>query len=550
MTHPDEPAEHDAYLRSALRHAPDAALVPSDALNEAILLRARSATASVSRPSLASTGADVGTRSNDRGSRFTIETTRWRRLAALWAWLGQPAVATGFAGLMVATLVGVMWWDRPLDEAMPPRTERRAAADLAARASAPAGKVSAEAQAFDPAEAAGVPTQASDVDAQAKARKTDRVRQDNPIAMADQPRQSVRQAPSSPAPVPEPSARSRMRAEPGGSAGSQSAVPPLGDAATAERVPQAFPSPAQRLADALNGAPEAARKSRAAEPSAMAESPAARGRVAEAPGAPGLTPAHAPTPAPSPMPAHAEAQPEAPAAAPRARALAKAEAQAPSTAQAQEQTQMPGTPSREAPLGAAATGTTPGAGPVAPVQPGSESAARAAPSRRSAAVGNAEPHFDQRREPSRSESSPDDRLALRELSKSTALRTGNSQLSTLRAAVATEPSRWTWTTEDGSVRPVSSELQRWLARLDAAAAAFADTGPAAAGSVADPKDALRADRQAPVRTLTLLRDGQRHTTLRIGDSVEAIVGGAGSGRWQARLAPREAAALRSSVPDR
>src|SRR3954469_15367119 len=89
VTRPNEPAEHDAYLRSALRHAPDAALVPSDALNEAILQRARSATAPVSRPSLASAGADVRPGSNGRGSRSATTTTRWHRLAALCAWFGQ-----------------------------------------------------------------------------------------------------------------------------------------------------------------------------------------------------------------------------------------------------------------------------------------------------------------------------------------------------------------------------------------------------------------------------------------------------------------------------
>ncbi|MFT3954062.1 MAG: hypothetical protein QM722_06605 [Piscinibacter sp.] len=51
-----------------------------------------------------------------------------RTLSAWWSWLARPPVAAGFAGLMVATVVGVMWWDRPLEEALPPREEAVVAA--------------------------------------------------------------------------------------------------------------------------------------------------------------------------------------------------------------------------------------------------------------------------------------------------------------------------------------------------------------------------------------------------------------------------------------
>src|SRR4051794_41312432 len=93
VTRPNEPAEHDAHLRSALRHAPDAALVPSDALNEAILQRARLATAPVSRPSLASAGADVSPGSNGRGSRAATPTNPWDPPAPPCASVCPPAVA-------------------------------------------------------------------------------------------------------------------------------------------------------------------------------------------------------------------------------------------------------------------------------------------------------------------------------------------------------------------------------------------------------------------------------------------------------------------------
>jgi hypothetical protein len=119
----------------------------------------------------------------------------------------------------------------------------------------------------------------------------------------------------------------------------------------------------------------------------------------------------------------------------------------------------------------------------------------------------------------------------------------------LRAALVAEPGRWTWTTDDGSVRPATAELQRWLARLDAAATAADDTG-SATEAPAGPNDVPSADRPLPVRTITLLRDGQRHTSLRVADDVEATAAQSPGGRWQARLSARDAAALRASVPER
>jgi hypothetical protein len=36
-----------------------------------------------------------------------------------WSWLARPQVAAGFASVMAATLVGMLWWDRPMDETQP-----------------------------------------------------------------------------------------------------------------------------------------------------------------------------------------------------------------------------------------------------------------------------------------------------------------------------------------------------------------------------------------------------------------------------------------------
>jgi hypothetical protein len=89
--------ERDAHLRAALRHAPDADLQPPPALSALILKEAQAKARNASAPS--------------RAPRQT--------LLRVWDWLARPSVATGFAGVMVATLVGLMWWDQPMDEALP-----------------------------------------------------------------------------------------------------------------------------------------------------------------------------------------------------------------------------------------------------------------------------------------------------------------------------------------------------------------------------------------------------------------------------------------------
>ncbi|MEQ1685371.1 MAG: hypothetical protein ABL916_17130 [Burkholderiaceae bacterium] len=91
----------DAWLAQALRHAPDANADAPPALSDMILREARAA----ARPPAASARA------------ASIGPLQW--LASAWGWLARPPVAAGFASVMVATLVGVMWWDQPLDETLP-----------------------------------------------------------------------------------------------------------------------------------------------------------------------------------------------------------------------------------------------------------------------------------------------------------------------------------------------------------------------------------------------------------------------------------------------
>ena len=94
-----EDAERDAWLREALRHAPDAGAAPPSVVSAAILAEARAAAA-----------RSAGTPALPRGSVVPANP-----FLMLWRWLARPAVATGFASVMAATLVGLMWWDRPMD---------------------------------------------------------------------------------------------------------------------------------------------------------------------------------------------------------------------------------------------------------------------------------------------------------------------------------------------------------------------------------------------------------------------------------------------------
>ena len=107
----DDP-ERDAWLRAALAHAPNADIAAPPALSAAILRDA-------ARPQAARAPA------------------LWRRWLDAWSWLARPPVAAGFASVTVATVVGVMWWGRPIDEAMP-------RAPVPMRAEAPAAAASAE----------------------------------------------------------------------------------------------------------------------------------------------------------------------------------------------------------------------------------------------------------------------------------------------------------------------------------------------------------------------------------------------------------------------
>lgn len=111
----DEPV--DAHLRAALRHAPDAQALPPAAVSAAILSQARAA----SRPGTAA-----------RTSPSFLARLRQACLA-----LSQPALSAGLASVMVAGVVGLMWWDRVPEEVAAPQ-------EVSRETSAPSAKPDAQ----------------------------------------------------------------------------------------------------------------------------------------------------------------------------------------------------------------------------------------------------------------------------------------------------------------------------------------------------------------------------------------------------------------------
>lgn len=96
----DAPDDTDRWLREALRHAPDAHEPVPPALADTILRAARAQTLQA-RP---------------RPAPVPAPRTRW------WAWLdalARPQVSGAIASVMLATVLGLMWWDMPVDVAVP-----------------------------------------------------------------------------------------------------------------------------------------------------------------------------------------------------------------------------------------------------------------------------------------------------------------------------------------------------------------------------------------------------------------------------------------------
>jgi hypothetical protein len=232
MTTPrDDEPPRDAWLREALRHAPDADAAPPAELSAAILRHARDAVKSAARPAASS-----------------------HPLLRLRSWLARPPVAAGFATVMVATLVGVMWWDKPLDETLP-RSEPPAAtvAQSSAPAPAPASiatPLAAAAPPRAPEEAAKAATRAAKEAAPATpARRDDaRERASTERARSAAPAAAPPPPAASPAPAPAPAPANESPAKPASADARDDAAAQRG--AAAQGFAKAAPAPAPAAAPA------------------------------------------------------------------------------------------------------------------------------------------------------------------------------------------------------------------------------------------------------------------------------------------------------------
>ncbi len=159
----DDDLPRDAWLREALRHAPDADAAPPPRLNETILRMGRAAVA----PREERRAAPAAHSSGPAGDTVAVT----HALAALWAWLARPPVAAGFAAVFLSTVVGVLWMGRPIEQAAAPQD------DLSVAANAPApSQTSAPAASPAPTAAApkrGAPTEPAKSADAAPARKAE-----------------------------------------------------------------------------------------------------------------------------------------------------------------------------------------------------------------------------------------------------------------------------------------------------------------------------------------------------------------------------------------
>ena len=441
----DDP--RDAYLQQALRHAPDADVAPPPALTEAIRREARAAA-----PAAVSPAALPQRRGTPPSGRAWVAA-----LEAVWDWLVQPRIATGFASLMVATLAGVMWWGEPIDPAL---EERRQAP--AAPAPDPAGP---EIAAPTPHPAAGTEPRRTAESARPSATAT-------ATATATAPALA---AAADPAPPPE----------------------------LAKRRAEAAPVPARQAAEPVQRA----------DPAAPKRKETARVAAAKSAGADTRADVRADGHASSPTKSLADSRADSPAdsragtppAAARNHPLAVAEAPAPTAA--------PAPPAAAAPVVAppAAADVRPGSGAAPRAESGTDNKASAvahdaARERTVAATGAPAGRAEFKREGA----------GLQQQSLRPAP-TAARALTRLRSEIAASPAPWQWRWRDAPARAVDAGLLDWLARADAAAGdAWVPDARVGAVDAVGTAPAASGPPDAAGGTLLLLRDGVVHSRLQPG----------------------------------
>jgi hypothetical protein len=117
--------ERDSHLRQALRHAPDAEAAPPAALRELILREAQA---------------------KAREGRAVAPAAVPSLPARLWHWIGSPRFAGALAGVVVIGFAGLLWRERPPEEALPPRATVQAPASPVAEPAANALEKKKEAE--------------------------------------------------------------------------------------------------------------------------------------------------------------------------------------------------------------------------------------------------------------------------------------------------------------------------------------------------------------------------------------------------------------------
>jgi len=244
MTTPHDDPERDPWLSHALRHAPDANAAPSPELSDAILRSARNA--------VKQKATQAASRPEARGQR------RWMQW---WSWLARPPVAAGFATVMVAVLVGVMWIDKPIDEALPDKVgipaepPAREAAPTPAPAPAPTPAPAPPVDAVqDAAKKAAAPPATREPEAKRRDATPPAAARPAPAPKRERgAEQSTIAAPAAaPTPVPEPRAPSPFTdntSRPAEQPAAQGAAP-----AAAARAPAPPPAPAAAPAQARDEA--------------------------------------------------------------------------------------------------------------------------------------------------------------------------------------------------------------------------------------------------------------------------------------------------------
>ncbi|MEP7296956.1 MAG: hypothetical protein ABI702_12275 [Burkholderiales bacterium] len=229
MTPHDDPAR-DPWLSEALRHAPDAGALPPAELSETILRQARNAvkTAPVHAPA--------------------------HPLMRLWSWLARPPVAAGFATLTLATLIGVMWWDKPLDDTLPRPDAPAAASENTVAEPVPAPAATAAPQAAAPAR--------DELKAAAPAKK-------------ETPRVAAKPSPAAPPPPPKSDLASGERARTADTAAPVDTPPaaPPAPARESSAEPRVAAAPAQALGKAAPAGGLALRRLEADTTTPLAEPP-------------------------------------------------------------------------------------------------------------------------------------------------------------------------------------------------------------------------------------------------------------------------------------